>query len=267
MIIQDLGEVAEPILCFGGTYSNAQATQAVLDWAARRNITRLLHTGDVMAYCAQPRETLRHIRNSGATVIKGNCEIQLSQNAPDCGCGFGDGTTCDLLSVAWYAYAQSQVTDTDRDWMGSCPDWVTFSQAGKRFVVIHGGATDVAQFIFSCDDASVFRAELAAITNHTGPVNGVICGHSGLAFARQIDGVHWINAGAVGMPPNDGDPRTEFAVLSNGAVTFHRLAYDHDSAAQMMDQAGLTHGYHTALRDGYWPSEDVLPPQLRRDSG
>lgn len=72
----------------------------------------------------------------------------------------------------------------------------------------------------------------------------------------------WLNAGVIGMPAHDGDPRTRFAVLKGGTPTFHRLTYDQDAASDAMVAAGLTQGYHRALVTGYWPSEDVLPLDL-----
>jgi predicted phosphodiesterase len=42
-------------------------------------------------------------------------------------------------------------------------------------------------------------------------VDCVIAGHTGIAMERVVDGVRWVNPGAVGMPPNDGDPRVAFA--------------------------------------------------------
>ena len=70
--------------------------------------------------------------------------------------------------------------------------------------------------------------------------------------------------GALGMPQNDGDPRTSFVVLENGKARIERLSYDHAAASQAMRDAGLTQGYETSLKTGYWPSEDVLPISLRR---
>jgi len=65
------------------------------------------------------------------------------------------------------------------------------------------------------------------------------------------------------MPPNDGRQATRFAVVQGGAVSTHTLSYDVAAAVSDMRDAGLTQGYHTALDSGYWPSEDVLPLDLR----
>ena len=39
--------------------------------------------------------------------------------------------------------------------------------------------------------------------------------------------------------------------------------YDAQGAADDMAQAGLPQGYRDGLLSGYWPSEDVLPADLR----
>ena len=110
----------------------------------------------------------------------------------------------------------------------------------------------------------LFYNEINALEQDIGPVDGVVAGHSGIAFHRKIGRHQWINAGAIGLPPHDGRPETRYAVLENGEVTIHRLRYDHQAARQAMEDAGLTQGYHEALTTGIWPSEDVLPPELRR---
>ena len=76
----DLGDIQGPILIFGGAYSNLQATQALID-AARANgipAERCIFTGDSIAYCGSPSETLNLLRYFGCPMIKGNCEIELA---------------------------------------------------------------------------------------------------------------------------------------------------------------------------------------------
>jgi len=57
----------EPVLIFGGCYGNLQATQALLAEAARRRIPpgRMICTGDVVAYRANPVETVALVRAAG----------------------------------------------------------------------------------------------------------------------------------------------------------------------------------------------------------
>ncbi|WP_299614399.1 metallophosphoesterase family protein [uncultured Tateyamaria sp.] len=262
MRVQDLGQIEGPVLVFGGPYSNLQATQAVLAEAQARGAYAIC-TGDVVAYCARPAETVAAIRAAGCPVVAGNCEKQLAAGAPDCGCGFDEGTACDLLSMGWYGFADTRVGQADRAWMAGLPDVLTFTHAGARYGVIHGGVTDVARFLWSSSPADALEAEWDALEAVAGPVDRVLAGHSGIAFERELSKGRWINAGVVGMPPHNGTSQTEFATVSDGDVALHGLNYDVQAAVNDMESAGLIHGYHITLRSGYWPSEDVLPPDLR----
>ena len=261
MRVQELGELRGEITIFGGPYSNVQALDAMLACASGT----LICTGDLVAYCGAPNAVISRVQASGMCVVAGNCEKQLAASALDCGCGFEDGTTCDLLSAAWYAFANAQVGSAARAWMGGLPDILTFTHHGRRIAVLHGGVTDVARFIWSVSQEAEFLEELDALNMLCGDVDMVIAGHSGIAFAREIAGVRWVNAGVIGMPPHDGRAQTEFLRINEaGGLTFERLSYDVAGAVADMMQSGLSQGYHTSLQTGIWPSEDVLPDALRR---
>lgn len=266
MRIVDIGTLEGAVLVFGGPYSNLQATQALIEEARARGIPaeRCICTGDVVAYCAQPAETVAALRDFGCWVVAGNCEQQLAAGALDCGCGFEAGTVCDRLSAGWYAHASAHVAAQDRAWMVGLPDLMTFAHQGRRYAALHGGATDVSRFLWPVSQDEAFAEEFTALEALCGPVDGVIAGHSGLPFLRMLGARRWINAGAIGMPPNEAAPQTRFAVLDETGVRFHAMGYDHRAAAQAMKEAGLTQGYDAALSSGLWPSEDVLPPILRQ---
>ncbi|MGH1414450.1 MAG: metallophosphoesterase family protein [Pelagimonas sp.] len=261
-----------PVLIFGGPYSNLQATQAMRSEAERLGIPpqRCICTGDVVAYCGHPAETVAEIRDWGCAVVAGNCEKQLAAQALDCGCGFEEGTACDRLSAAWFTFAGSRLDQDARDWMASLPDAVSFGPDNRErsSLCIHGGFTDVSRFLWSTSPQADFDEELNALI---GLDQGTSCGtrfvfsgHSGIPFERQIGDVRWVNAGVIGMPPNDGGRATRYAVFDAGTITFHRLSYDAQAARAQMERVGLIQGYHQGLTSGFWPSEDVLPLELRK---
>ena len=258
--VADFGHFEGPLVLCGGPYSNLQATRAMVEAAAGRAV---ICTGDTVAYCADPAPTVALVRKSGWRVIAGNCERQIAEGADDCGCGFGDGSACDLLSRGWYPHALAATDAAGRAWMAELPDVATFVHEGRRYAVVHGGGTAINRFVWPSSAEVDFERELSAIEQVTGPVDGVISGHCGIAFQRRIGAHHWINAGAIGLPPHDRRPETRYAVLDAGEVAIHRLAYDHEAAAVEMEAVGLTQGYEAALRTGIWPSEDILPPELR----
>ena len=146
MRIQDLGVLTGEILLFGGIYSNLPALDALLSIVQGRGIAphNMICTGDVVAYCADAEASVNRMRALGCPVLSGNCEVQLAQGADDCGCGFEDGSTCSALSARWYAHAQNQVSLESKVWMGELPDRIVFTHEGKRYAVVHGGASNIA---------------------------------------------------------------------------------------------------------------------------
>lgn len=258
---QDFGHFDEPIVLFGGPYSNLQALQALIQTI---DGTHAVCTGDIVGYCAEPNETIDLFFAQDFAAVAGNCERQLFDGRDDCGCGFEDGSTCDRLSAGWWPWLVRTAGPAEITRLNALPDIGSFLHQGRRYAVIHGGATAINRFIWPSSPEAVFREEIAAIESVIGPFDGVVAGHSGIAFQRRLGRYHWINAGAVGLPPHDGRPATRYAMLENGEAMFHRLDYDHETASQRMIDAGLVQGYQDSLRTGIWPSEDMLPPELRR---
>lgn len=265
----ELGEIPAPLLLFGGPYSNLEATRALRREAERLQIpaSRCICTGDLVAYCADPLETVAEIRDWGVHLVMGNCEESLADGAEDCGCGFSAGTSCDLLSKQWFDYANGRFDPATRTWMAQLPRRLHFEFAGVRAAVIHGGATQINRFLFASQPQEEFVNELEALD-----ADLVLAGHCGIPFTRRIGRRLWHNAGVIGMPANDGRPETWYSLLQTTAdgsirIGHHRLGYDAESAAKKMVHAGLTGGYHQALLNGLWPSLDVLPEAERSQTG
>lgn len=263
--IRDLGNLSGDVLVFGGPYSNLEATKALFSEADARNIPieRRICTGDAIAYCASPQETLKAVL-ALSVLVAGNCEKQIAQDALDCGCGFEEGTVCDEMSRGWYPYANKAVSDGDRMYMASLPDMVVFRHNGLRYCVIHGGATDVSRFIWPTSATAVFEREVAVIEQEIGKVDAILSGHCGIAFERHVAGINWINAGVIGMPPHDGRTEGRYVILGDKGARIERLSYAVEIAAAKMQDAGLTQGYDRSLQSGMWPSQDILPVEMRR---
>ena len=253
---------------FGGCYSNLQATHALLAEARRLGVPpeRMVCTGDVIAYGADPRATLALVRDAGIATVMGNCEESLGADAEDCGCGFAPGSACDRLSAAWFAHASREVEADDRRWMAGLPRRIDLLFGRRRTAVVHGAPSRINRFVF----ASMTDEEIAAEIALTG-ADGVIGGHCGLPFTRRIGSLMWHNSGAVGLPANDGTPRAWFSLLiprgDDVEVRHLPLHYDHAAAARAMQAAGLPADYAETMQSGIWPSFDVLPPEEQARTG
>lgn len=249
-----------PVLVFGGPYSNFEATAAVLAEARRLHVPsdHIVCTGDLVAYCGSPCETIDVVRDSAIRVVMGNCDAQIADGAVDCGCGFTDGSQCDRLSAAWFAYAAARIDSARAAWLGTLPKHVEIRIGGTRLLVVHGSVSRINRFVFATTPTGTKRDELA-LTD----ADGIIGGHCGLPFTEIIDGRLWHNAGVVGMPANDGTPRVWYSLLRATPrgidIEHHALTYDHAAAQAQMRAAVLPAEYHDALASGRWPNCDVLP--------
>ncbi len=257
-----LGNFNEPMLLFGGSYSNLDALLALKEYADKQAIKahNIICTGDIVAYCGQPFETTEVIREWGIHVLMGNCEESFASNANDCGCGFESGTSCDLLSVEWYQFANKKLSNEQRQWFANLPRKLRFNFLNKKVEVVHGSVTSINQFLFSSSDDSLFIEQARA-----SDADIIIAGHSGIPFSKKFEEKLWHNTGAIGMPANDGASNTWFSVLSPEKNNSEKikienfpLAYNFKHAAKAMQRAGLNNAYAAALTTGLWPSMDVL---------
>ncbi len=264
----DLGVLDSPVLVFGGCYGNLEATHALIAAARRLGIppSRAICTGDLVAYGADPQATVDLVRDWGPAVLMGNCEESLAADARDCGCGFAEGTTCATLSVQWFEATRRDLEPATARWMGTLPRRLRFTLGDRRLAVVHGGTRQINRFIF----ASTPTAEKAEGID-AGGTEGVVAGHSGLPFTQLVGDRLWHNAGAIGLPANDGTPRVWFSTLrplrDGIEVVHHALDYDYRTAAAKMRARGYPTGYAECLASGLWPSCDVLPAAERRQRG
>ena len=270
MKIKELGVLDDPVLLYGGPYSNLHATKALFAEADAMGIPpqRRICTGDAVAYGANPVETAQLVLAEGGTLVAGNCEHQLGAGAESCGCGFEDGSTCDILSKGWYPFALRALIDRPdiADAFRAAPDIAIFHHHGRRCAVIHGGVSDVARFLWFVSPDEHLEEEIQLIEQAAGPIDVVVAGHSGLPFVRPVAGRQWINAGAVGLPANDGTPDVQYAILADGVAHVQRMTYDAEGSKNAMISRSLTQGYELTMTSGHWPSEDILPMALRRAS-
>ena len=263
-----LGLLEGAVLIFGGPYSNLAATRAMRLRAKELGIPpeRTICTGDLVAYCAEPVETLALIHDWGITVVQGNCEESLGLGAQDCGCGFEEGTACSLLAGDWYRFADHRISAKERAWMRDLPQSVGFTVNGKSVRIVHGGVAQINRFIFPSTAVAIKQEELDLAGTDI-----LIGGHSGIPSGTRIGERVWLNSGAIGLPANDGTPDGWYLLLlpegDKLRCRWQRLPYPFAETVAAMRAAGLVNGYMETLATGLWPSMDVLPETERSCQG
>ena len=258
--IKNIGQLKGKVLLFGGVYSNLQALEAIVEVAKRENLApeNCICTGDIIGYCAQPEETIRFFKNWNPRSIAGNVEIQLSENAEDCGCDFTKGSRCDGFSQLWYPYAKSKLTEESIHFVKSLPEFIQFEFANKKCTVVHGSYFNTSEFIFKSTPWEKKFSNFKATTSEV-----IIAGHCGLPFNERHENLLWLNPGVIGMPANDGKPSVWYVILEekNNLLTFEHkaLTYHHILTNALMLENNLPEAYAKTILTGIWDNTEILP--------
>ncbi|SHM80160.1 metallophosphoesterase [Polaribacter sp. KT 15] len=258
--IENLGKLSGKTLLFGGVYSNLQAIEALKQIAEKEGIPpeNCICTGDIVGYCAQPEETVQLFKLWGAKSIVGNVEIQLRENAADCGCDFREGSRCDGFSQLWYPYAQSKLSSNSLEFLKTLPNTIQFEYASKKATVVHGSYFNVSEFIFKSTDWSKKAPNFIATNSDV-----IVAGHCGLPFQDQQNGQLWLNPGVIGMPANDGNPSVWYAILDDAKENFnythHTLNYNYKLTSKLMQNGLLPEEYSRTIVTGIWDNTEILP--------
>ena len=258
--IEDLGIISGKTLLFGGVYSNLQALEALKQVAEKENINpkNCICTGDIVGYCAQPEEAVQLFKIWGAKSIAGNVEIQLRENASDCGCDFREGSRCDDFSQQWYPYAQSKLSENSINFLKTLPNHIQFTYANKKITVVHGSYFNTSEFIFKSTDWSMKKINFEVSKSDV-----IVGGHCGLPFHHKKEDHLWLNPGVIGMPANDGNPFVWYVILNDDQTLFNfthkTLDYNYRLTSKLMQNGLLPEEYARTIRTGIWDNTEILP--------
>jgi diadenosine tetraphosphatase ApaH/serine/threonine PP2A family protein phosphatase len=226
-------------------HANRQATEAVWAHAIERGFDQLALLGDYVDYGADPAwvtEFAQARQAEGAIVLRGNHDDALSESSTS---QMSDHV---LPSLEW---TRQHLSALHIQWLTNLPltaEWGPcllahaniYDPAHWEYVQ---GRTEAMRSLSACRQQFVFcghihQQGLFHLTNtgKTGefqPVDGVPIA---LSAARR-----WLGLpGSVGQP-RDGNPAAAYASFDTetATLTFFRVPYDHDTAAQRVLEAGL----------------------------
>ncbi|HKT18057.1 MAG TPA: metallophosphoesterase family protein [Stellaceae bacterium] len=236
-------------------HANREALQACLDHARRSGIERFVFLGDYVGYGADPGfavDTIMREVEAGARAIIGNHDAAIASG------------TAGMNSVAAEAieWTRLRLNSTQRDFLARLP--LTFEDNGILFVHASARAPERWEYMVSIENAArSFMATRARVT---------ICGHvhvpqvyhlsptGRLAGFDPVQAVElpllaqrrWIAViGSVGQP-RDYNPAACYGALDTErrALTYVRVPYDNETAAQKIRAAGLPEILSLRLLEG-----------------
>jgi putative phosphoesterase len=203
-------------------HANLPALDAVLaDTSASSDIAAAYHLGDLVGYAPWPDEVVARLREMRIGGISGNYDSTVATDYKHCGCRYEDPEQ-EKLSHVSFEWTKKNASPETKLFLGDLP----------------------------------FRLDLAPLGGHlSGPRVGdtIAFGHTHLPWTRDVQGIHFVNAGSAGRP-KDGDPRAGYVVLDVGAdkttVEFARVSYDVDLAARAIEASSLPNDFAAYLKSG-----------------
>jgi putative phosphoesterase len=233
------------IALIGDVHANLPALEAVLAHAHQQGVEAIWNVGDFLGYGAFPDEVVVRLRTEGALSIIGNYDLKVLKFPKQKEKWGKSKHPQKYLAFQW---AYEHLSKDNRKYLRSLPEEIQMESGGKNILLTHGSPASNEEAL-TPDTPDERLRELAELNTDV-----IICGHSHQAFARQVDGAWFINPGSVGRP-DDGDPRTAYAILQLGPdllqVQHFRLAYDVDRAVQAIRESGLPEAFAQMVLQGY----------------
>ncbi len=195
-------------------HGNYPALRAVLAEIDRLGCDRVISLGDVTGYYSQPAECLEALASRAAIQLLGNHDSYLVQ-----------GSSCDRSKTVaeLILHQRKQIKPHHMTLLNAMKP--NYDEDDMRFV--HGSWENPL-------DGYLYKV---STNDLPGDQRFYFAGHSHVQHLACFDDKTFCNPGSVGQP-RDGDPRAAFAVLCDGLVTLHRVAYDIEETVLAMKRAG-----------------------------
>jgi predicted phosphodiesterase len=252
------------IAVFGGIYSNWLALTAALDDARRRGVDTCYCLGDLGAFGPDPDRIFPLLQEAKVACIQGNYDNSIGNNLADCQCGYTDPRDNHFARIS-YAYTFSHTSPANRAWMRELPTQRRVRLGPYNILMCHGSPRRMNEFLWESTTPTHFLEYLA--DQHQADV--ILTTHTGIKWHRSLSGDrHFVNAGVLGRPENDGRTNVWYALLEarpHFRVEFIPVDYDHQRLARAMRDERLPEEFVETILTGWWTTcLEVLPAKERR---
>ncbi len=230
-------------------HANLHALSAVVDDVQLEQCTDIVCLGDVVGYCAYPRECLDYIRSLNCPIVKGNHDAEVVAD-----------TNVNMNPMAREAmeWTRAQLDEDRLTWLSR----LQFQRIVRStFTIVHSSLDQPKawNYIINANDArGNFSRQFSRLCFHghthvpkvfmwdghcateQRELAGMLAEYGVVDVTLQEGTKYFVNVGSVGQP-RDGDPRACYAIYDSdtNTVTFKRVEYDVAAAQDAIIQAGL----------------------------
>ena len=236
------------VAVFGDIHGNLPALEAVLADMDAQNISPLYCLGDLVGYGTFPNEVIEIIRKRNIPTLMGNYDLGVGNNSDDCGCAY-TSKEAEALGKRSIAWSNEHTAADNKLYLRQLVDQIPLQLDRLRVRLVHGSPRKINEYLYE-DRPDTTMERLLDMAQ----ADVLVCGHTHIPYHRILpSGRHVINAGSVGKP-KDGNPAACYLVLeamgNNLNVTFRRIPYDIERAAQAIEATEMPNEYAEMLRTG-----------------
>ena len=192
-------------------HANLPALEAALAASDHLGAERVIVAGDLVGDGPHPVEVIAALRARGAECIRGNVDREvlklahgkkkLTKTARERG--------KQKSNRAWTALRLREAPD-ELGWLAGLEPDVKIESAAGDVLVVHGSPWGDSDYIYPSITPAGLASKLQPLEGYRPAA--LVCGHSHIPFAREVEGVLVVNCGSAGRPA-DGDPRGTLAIL------------------------------------------------------
>ena len=236
-------------------HANLPALEAVFADLDARMPDATYHLGDLVGYAPWPDQVVELIRNRAIAGVGGNYDSTVATDYKHCGCKYEDPRQEELSHIS-YGWTREHVSAETKAFLGTLPFRLDVRPlgghlSGPALILVHGTPT-LNTLYWTEDRPDDFSRKMA---QYAGAKAGDILafGHTHKPWARDIDGIHFINTGSVGRP-KDGDWRSSYVMLRVEGTAVQseviRVEYDLERAVTGIRDSGLPGDFAEFLKTG-----------------
>ncbi|HEX6018135.1 MAG TPA: metallophosphoesterase family protein [Burkholderiaceae bacterium] len=226
-------------------HANREAVEAVLAHAREQGVQEWVFLGDFVGYGADPAWVVDLIREhaaGGAVAVQGNHDLATV---------LGANPMMRIEARAVIEWTRAQLDEAQLEFLRALP----LSQRRDDRLYVHANAYAPDQWEYLINANLALRSMLATECRYTfcGHLHEQRLFHAGAAgrageYAPKPgapillrDDRQWLVIPGSSGQPRDGNPAAAYAVFdrAENSITYHRVPYDHATAADKIRAAGL----------------------------
>jgi predicted phosphodiesterase len=236
------------VTIFGDIHGNLPALLAVLGDMEAQGLAPDYCLGDLVGYGTFPNDVISTIRDRNIPTLMGNYDQGVGNNSDDCGCAY-TSKEAEALGKRSIAWTNQNTTADNKLFLKQLASQFPLQLDGLRVRLVHGSPRKINEYLYEDRPDATMERLLDMVD-----ADVLVCGHTHIPYHRILpSGRHVINAGSVGKP-KDKNPKACYLILEavqdDLNVTFRRVPYDIERAAQAIEAGDMPNEYAQMLRTG-----------------